>query len=118
MLKNIPLLISGSLLLLHAFIPHEHHSELDEIEHIQQHQQADGLFDLLQLVFHTDLGDEHLENFKTASYFFLQPDLFDCETLTRTCQFVQSEVRPRENISYSSIEEIQYLTFRGPPVLS
>ncbi len=110
--------MAGSLLLLHTFIPHEHHAEINQVERIQQHQQADDLFDLLQLVFHNDLGEEHLENFRTTCYFFIPSDTFDQELLTPTYYLVQSTPHTLEDVSFSFTEEIHILSFRGPPLMS
>ena len=114
--KNIALIIAGSLLLLHSLIPHEHHSELDEIAHIEQHQEADDLFDFLKLVFHLDFGGEHLENFKTANYFYITPDLFDAEIFAPTYQLTAPQLPSGEIQTYTAVHEIQQLTFRGPPM--
>ncbi|MEO9482455.1 MAG: hypothetical protein ABJG47_03380 [Ekhidna sp.] len=116
--KTISLVLAGALLLLHTFIPHQHHSELDEAEHIEQHQQADDLFDLLQLVFHIDLGGDHLEDFKTASFTFTSPDFFDHSVLERTYYSVQLDQFPTEFISDNSVQEIHSLQFRGPPAIA
>lgn len=36
---------------------------MTEIEHSLEHQQAETLMDWLRLVFHADMGEDHLEHF-------------------------------------------------------
>lgn len=118
-LKNIFLLLAGCLLLLHSFIPHQHHSELSEEEHIEQHEEADDLFEFLQLVFHIDFGEDHLEKFKTSSFHFDLADLPDTQQILYTPYLIlEREFLPFQNTSFSSIEEKYIQKFRGPPSLS
>ena len=65
-LGNIWLLLAGTLFLLHTLVPHEHHAELSEEDHIGQHESARSLLDFLQLAFHLDQGKGHLEEYQNA----------------------------------------------------
>lgn len=56
------------LMLLHNIVPHQHHGEDKDEEHClaETSHEDDSLFDLLGDIFHTDLGDDHLENLRNA----------------------------------------------------
>lgn len=43
-----------------------HHSSFIGDEHKIEHETADNLLDYLRLVFHSDIGEGHLENFESA----------------------------------------------------
>ena len=53
-------------MLLHSILPHAHHDEMSHPEHSTSHQEADNLIDYLELIFHTDVGEGHLEHFETG----------------------------------------------------
>lgn len=55
------LLLASALLLLHSFVPHEHHADMTGTAHETEHRQADSLLDWLQLTFHADLAPNHLQ---------------------------------------------------------
>jgi hypothetical protein len=62
--KHILLNTATAILLLHGFIPHQHHGELSIAEHAREHT-SDNIFDYLRTVFHLDLNDQqHLENYE------------------------------------------------------
>ena len=52
-----------SIIIAHGTIPHTHHSEVSEGEHILAHQQAETIFDYVSLVFHIEQQDGALEQF-------------------------------------------------------
>lgn len=117
-LRNISLILAGALLLLHTFIPHQHHSELDEIEHYEQHKQADNLYDLLQLAFHIDLGSDHLEAFKTVSFDYVHPYSFDYKTISASSyQLIYITSAPQDFELLQAPDLLESLKFRGPPYL-
>lgn len=117
-LRNISLILAGALLLLHTFIPHHHHSELDEMEHYEQHQQADNLYDLLQLAFHVDLGSDHLEAFKTVSFDYVHPYSFDCKTISvSSYQLIHITPTPQDFELLQAPNLLESLKFRGPPCM-
>ncbi len=65
-IKNIALYVATIVLLLHNILPHQHHGEMNAIEHERQHESSD-ILDILCSIFHLDLGDHlHLENILLA----------------------------------------------------
>lgn len=48
-------------------MPHAHHSEQSLDEHDAAHESAESLADYLELIFHSDMQDGHLENFESSS---------------------------------------------------
>jgi hypothetical protein len=118
-LKNSFLLTAGLILFLHTAVPHHHHSELDATEHYRQHEQAATLFDYLQLIFHIDLGADHLEHFNIASLLYIEPDLTDFKRhLTPVYALIKSTPLPVAALLPISQEIIRIHPFRGPPTLS
>ena len=71
-LRIIALYFSGAILLLHSVVPHQHHDEVDSAAHYLEHQQAEGILDLLGTAFHLNLGSDHLESFKKSDQSQLQ----------------------------------------------
>lgn len=61
-LQQVLLLLSSALLLLHSFVPHEHHSDMDSTTHQQEHREANSWLELLRLAFHADLAPNHLQD--------------------------------------------------------
>lgn len=61
---QILLLASGAILMLHSLLPHDHHDELDDLQHYEQRASAESLVDYIKLAFHIDLGEDHLEDFQ------------------------------------------------------
>ena len=55
------------MLLLHSFMPHQHSDELSAAEHIEEHTSASSVFDYLAVLFHENLGENHLEHFDTPA---------------------------------------------------
>jgi hypothetical protein len=65
MLKSIKytvLYVATIILLLHNILPHQHHGEMNVLEHERQHESS-NILDILCSIFHLDLGDHlHLKN--------------------------------------------------------
>ena len=59
------------MLILHSLVPHHHHDELSDEEHEIEHDSAETLLDYLELLFHVDAGDGHLEHFQSGEGFNL-----------------------------------------------
>jgi hypothetical protein len=53
--------------LIHNTLPHQHHSEMEDMEHSIEHQAASNVLEYLQLAFHLDMGGDHLENFEKTT---------------------------------------------------
>lgn len=69
--NQVLLLLSSALLVLHSFVPHEHHSDMPTMEHEQQHRDASSWLEWLELAFHADLSPNHLQDIPelpTAEY--------------------------------------------------
>ena len=52
-----------TIIIAHTVIPHIHHSEISEKEHIYQHQQAKTIFDYIALAFHSEQQGGGFEEF-------------------------------------------------------
>lgn len=103
---------------MHTVLPHEHHSELDEVEHVEQHETATGFLDFIKLAFHMDQGEGHLEKYQPSGASFLFTAIL-AEELTLEFQpvlFYQSDFTSsiEEEILQSRFLSSQ-LRFRGPP---
>ena len=67
-LRYCVLNIASFILLLHSFVPHQHHIQDSLITSIEICSHSENsLLGFLGEVFHMDLGSEHLENFKPVS---------------------------------------------------
>lgn len=51
---------------MHSVLPHEHHAQLSDAEHVEAHSSADSLLGHIQLIFHVDMGDGHLDHFESC----------------------------------------------------
>ena len=119
LIRNIAVLLAGAILMLHNFLPHQHHSELSEEEHITQHETAENLYDFLQLIFHMDQGEAHLERYQTTDHTQLS---FHFPQLEKTVVYLESTTsghtpsfdRPASEGLFTRYLASQ-LRFRGPP---
>ena len=61
------------IILLHSVVPHHHHSEAVSATSctLVNSESDENLLDLLGEIFHTDLGDDHLENWVKSSQHIL-----------------------------------------------
>lgn len=111
------------LLLLHNVVPHQHHDEGIAEEHCLTENSHDGdnLLELLGDIFHTDLGNDHLENLrKTESS---QPSLILPTILAEVQKPIEVTVRvssgqhyPRpENLALPEFSTDSAHPLRGPP---
>jgi len=61
------LAISTVIVLMHNFTPHTHDTKPETATfNACSHSEEDGLLGLFQMIFHQDLGNEHLEFYVTA----------------------------------------------------
>jgi hypothetical protein len=113
---KIGMFLALSLLLLHSVIPHEHHSDMDDVLHYESHTCATSLFDLIQLSFHNNPGDHHLEEFQVTDQivldYFPGIGIVQYEILLR-CE--TNNAYPVCSDRYYSRFYIASLPFRGPP---
>ncbi|GEM_PF-948540 len=118
---HILIVLAAMLLLLHTLLPHEHHSELDAIEHFQAHQQASSIFDYLRLAFHFSPGQNHLEDYQTSGYDLSLISPFILINTDQPVVLMTSETLVKNIPPYLSELRIKYLhpslSFRGPPRL-
>ena len=118
-IRNISVFVAGIILLLHTLLPHEHHSELNEKEHFEQHESASSLLDFIKLAFHMDQGDGHLEKYRTSKYFNFFLDAFIIEEVLPTFHprilaedIFSFPVSPEGPSTWLLPSQIR---FRGPP---
>ena len=120
LIRNISILLAGVILLLHTVLPHEHHSELNQEEHLAQHESAEGLLDFIKLTFHMDQGEDHLEKYQGSSSIFLFQALLTDELLV-----VFHPIDIKKSYPPSFFQESLHsrflssqVRFRGPPHLA
>ncbi len=111
--------LAAVIMLLHAVLPHQHHNELSATEHSKEHQSPENLLDWLELVFHYDQGEQHLEDYATseANYDSLVQIHFESEEAPSALFFaLTAPVYPIEpnGITHTSFSPEN--PFRGPPV--
>ena len=118
------------IIFLHSIVPHVHHDQVTGAQHEEEHISADSWVDFVKLLLHVDLGDEHLENFETATGYDLQ--LVAAPVIIPTygividhSLLVSSELRFIVNNGYSDHDDplpTRYFhsaaTLRGPPNIS
>ncbi|MEQ8711839.1 MAG: hypothetical protein RIC80_02420 [Cyclobacteriaceae bacterium] len=116
---NILVMIAGVLLLFHSMLPHAHHSELNEEQHFQEHEMASSLFDYLQLAFHFDPGQNHLEDYQTAGFDLTFIPQYLILVIESALVIEQPEDDNQNFLPYQPDLRIRYLhrslSFRGPP---
>lgn len=120
--------LAGLIVLLHGLVPHQHHNELSYDQDAVQHASANDLQDYLELVFHIDMGDGHLDHFENVDGIE-----FDVKAvaINLTCFSTVSQYGKYDNScgsfykhgfpelnKYSSGPEIACTTLRGPPSIS
>jgi hypothetical protein len=119
---NIFVIVAGALLLLHSLLPHAHHSQLNNEQHIEEQQTATSLFDYLQLAFHFNPGENHLEEYQTAGDELLSISPFLVAVIEFS--FLAPLLDDFNDDFYPEQSDIKgqylyrHLSFRGPPQLS
>lgn len=93
------------------------------------HESADGLIDYVKLIFHTDMGDGHLENFESGQGldFDLAPTVVDAPLLaivtnhsymvSGALRFIVSEFYLKDD-PFPDPPSCSSFSLRGPPVFS
>lgn len=56
-------------MLMHNIVPHTHNDSLHLSEHEISKKPTLEFLDMLEALFHVDMGEDHLENFKSANGF-------------------------------------------------
>jgi len=62
--NHILLFTAAVIILLHSFVPHEHHDEMGAELHQVEHENTDNFLGWIKTIFHNDLGEDHLENYE------------------------------------------------------
>ena len=95
------ILVIGGIIMLHAFIPHEHFKLNTNITIIHNHECATDLFGDIKLSFGTDHGDGHLEQFVKVTHTVPKPFLtavlvFDYPVTISEVEyiFIENDCRP------------------------
>jgi len=114
---------------LHSVLPHQHHDDLNDSEHKEAHAEADDLIDYLKLVFHTDLGDGHMENFDQGKGYDLDldtsfdsnPDIAAVACVQPFLNNISNSIHFQNTIPHDVPILRQYFlsntNFRGPPAI-
>ena len=121
LLKYGLLYTAAAILLLHSWVPHQHHTtQVEEPTFTSCVHSDNSILGFLGRVFHQDLGSEHLENFQSVKKidFSWQID-FIAEILT-----INSAEKPAVHgnnyqfpidASRSDQSLVQAVSVRGPP---
>lgn len=64
--KHLLLQSACFILIMHSLVPHEHHTESLEEEHVCQQAQVLSFLDIFRIAFHSDIGEGHLDYFIAA----------------------------------------------------
>lgn len=54
-------------MVMHTLVPHQHHDDLSYEDNLIEHNSATSILDYLELAFHADLGEGHLEHLDSAN---------------------------------------------------
>ena len=114
---------------MHSIIPHQHSNELIDYDQSEAFAEADGLIDYVKLLFLTDLGEGHMENFEQGENYDLVYE-FQVEshfTIIYFCSEFSSPNHIDNNLVNTSIYEndvpitkqyfLSHIDFRGPPTI-
>lgn len=120
-IRTIAFLSATTILLLHALVPHDHHTS-KEISFIEKSQPAD-LFEQIALAFHLSQTDGQLEDFsvENSSVDIDQQQLIAVLSVTvfgiRAADLQSAQVISTEqNISFKSLN-VSGFSHRGPPII-
>lgn len=118
-IRKISIILAGSILLMHSILPHEHHSELDVNQHVEEHETATSLLDFIKLAFHVDLGQDHLESYKVDQQEQVTFHLIASPILEFSFEAPCTQAQPQKFIPFEdklhSRDFPQHLRLRGPP---
>lgn len=122
MIRILSMYVATMIVLLHSFIPHQHHSDFKIQDHIEEHQTIDSFVDYLALAFHFEQHDGQLEKFDigsettadcsiSASFVLSNPLLFNTDVCNVSEVYLQNE-----NVRLDLL--LQGIELRGPPAIS
>lgn len=113
-----------TIIIAHAVIPHVHHSEISEKEHVVQHQEAETIFDYIALAFHSEQQDGALEQFvqdndnitfdniSIPHLAILHAVFIPLNEKGKITSFIVNDIPIRNNLFTEN------LSLRGPPIKS
>jgi hypothetical protein len=121
LIRTLALLTATTILLLHALVPHDHHTS-KEISFIEKSQPTD-LFEQIALGFHLSQTDGQLEDFsvENASVDVDQQQLMAVLSVTvfgiRAADLQPAQlIFPEQNTSFKSLN-VSGFSHRGPPII-
>lgn len=125
LLRKSSIVLAGIILLLHTWLPHEHHTEIADGLHVGEQSKAENFVELLLWSFHLDQGPDHLEDYQLESEedvvddqrTFASDDTIHSVFTTRVPEEAQKVSLstahwPKSNHFFTSV------LFRGPPIIA
>ena len=110
---------AAMLVILHSITPHTHTNPYGtQNVTISQNEEDSGLMGFLQLVFHPDLGQEHLEHFQNeAGDLHILPPLAPVAAVPDLTPTEELNPAPKDSYQITYTEEVYLLLapLRGPP---
>lgn len=110
---------AAMLVLLHSITPHTHSNPYGNNEAtVSQNQPEAGVLGFLQLMFHPDLGTDHLDNFQNeAGDLHILPPLAPIASVPELTPISEDSESPKVLYLNSYKEEVYLLLspLRGPP---
>ena len=109
------------ILMLHTVMPHQHHGEVSNEIHNFEHDSADSILDFIQLAFHFNPSENHLEDYQKSNLDF--QTLVFCEDVLSPdfARTILSSIDQNvEGYDYQQVRPvpISSISFRGPPELT
>lgn len=112
----------GIILSVHQVVPHHHHDEVTEEEHISEHASAHTFWEYLQLAFHQELGNDDLvtstttvEKASSIATYYCLPILFSF-TSEITSENLVTAFYTSSEIQYNTHFYLLSNQFRAPPL--
>lgn len=113
----------GVVLSIHQVVPHHHHDEISEEEHVSEHASAHTFWEYLQLALHQELGNDDLttstpaveKSNVTVAPFCIPPHFAFTPELTTVC--LNTIFNNGEEISYKTHFYLLSNQFRAPPAV-
>lgn len=120
-LGRIFISLATVIILLHSITPHQHHTASQNCDHcLAKLDDQANLLSLLQVIFHPDLGQEHLDNYQNENH--EQIALPDFSYLAVALVFVpqfETEIEHNTPYTFSQVDNefLSSVTLRGPPFM-
>ena len=118
--SKILIILAGTILLMHAILPHEHDDQI--VDDYEIHVSANSLLDIIELAFHFDLGENHLEVFKsstqtrlTLAVYLIEESVINIAPILLSEDFYSFQPHIQQLRTRYLYQNLQ---FRGPPQLA